>query len=81
MKIYTAATFSEQKRIRANKERLIQLGHSVLSTWLEEQIKPAGMLQEQFDKKMAANRAPNGAYLRNNSSSKLIIASTVPGSP
>lgn len=54
MKIYTAATFSEQKRIRANKERLIRLGHSVLSTWLEEQIKPAGMLQEQFDKKMAA---------------------------
>lgn len=53
MKIYTAATFSEQKRIRAYKERLIQLGHSVLSSWLEEQVKPDGMTEEQFFRKMA----------------------------
>ena len=54
MKIYTAATFSEQARIRQHKEKLIQLGHSVLSSGLEEQIKPSGMTQEQFDRKMAA---------------------------
>src|SRR5258708_32865719 len=54
MKIYTAATFSEQKRIRAHKETLIQLGHNVLSTWLEEQVKPGGMTDEQFGRKMAA---------------------------
>lgn len=54
MRIYTAATFSEQQRIRGHKERLIQLGHNVMATWLEEQIKPVGMTQEQFDKKMAA---------------------------
>jgi nucleoside 2-deoxyribosyltransferase len=54
MKIYTAATFSEQNRIRHNKERLFQLGHSVISTWLEEQIKPEGMTDEQFGRKMAA---------------------------
>lgn len=54
MKIYTAATFSEQKRIRESKEKLIQLGHSVLSTWLEEQVKPTGMTDEQFGRKMAA---------------------------
>lgn len=54
MKIYTAATFVEQKRIREKKEKLIQLGHSVLSTWLEEQVKPVGMNDEQFNRKMAA---------------------------
>ena len=53
MKIYTAATFSQQQRIRQNKEQLLKLGHSVLSTWLEEQIKPEGMTEEQFGKKMA----------------------------
>ena len=54
MKIYTAASFSEQNRIRQYKEPLFHLGHSVLSTWLDEQVKPAGMSDEQFGKKMAA---------------------------
>ena len=54
MKIYTAATFTEQKRIRGHKETLFQLGHSVVSTWLEEQVKPTGMTDEQFRRKMAA---------------------------
>lgn len=54
MKIYTAATFTEQQRIRGHKESLFKLGHSVLSTWLEEQIKPTGMTDEQFRRKMAA---------------------------
>lgn len=53
MKIYTAATFSEQQRIRHHKEQLIQLGHAVLSTWLEEQVRPDGMSEEQFERKMA----------------------------
>jgi nucleoside 2-deoxyribosyltransferase len=53
IKIYTAATFQEQERIRHNKETLIKLGHSVLSTWLEEQIKPVGMTDEEFGRKMA----------------------------
>lgn len=53
MKIYTAATFSEQKRIRAHKETLVQLGHSVTASWLEEQVKPNGMTDEQFGRKMA----------------------------
>lgn len=53
MKIYTAATFSQQDRIRHMKEQLFKQGHSVLSTWLNEQIKPDGMTDEQFGKKMA----------------------------
>jgi len=54
MRIYTAATFSEQERIRQYKETLFRLGHSVLSSWLEEQIRPEGMTDEQFGRKMAA---------------------------
>mgnify|MGYP001612765823 CR=1 FL=1 len=54
IKIYTAASFSEQTRIRQYKEPLFHLGHSVLSTWLDEQVKPEGMSDEQFGKKMAA---------------------------
>lgn len=53
MKIYTAASFVEQKRIREMKEQLIQQGHTVLSTWLEEAVRPDGMSEEQFETKMA----------------------------
>ena len=35
------------------KETLIQLGHSVLSTWLEEAVKPEGISESQFERKMA----------------------------
>lgn len=54
MKIYTAASFTEQGRIRQFKEPLFKMGHSVIATWLEEQVKPAGMTDEQFGRKMAA---------------------------
>lgn len=54
MKIYLAASFSEQKRIREQKEKLIQLGYTVLSSWLEEQVRPEGMTDEIFGRKMAA---------------------------
>lgn len=55
MKIYTAATFAEQARIRHNKETLLQLGHTITSTWLEESlfVRPDGMLEETFERKMA----------------------------
>lgn len=54
MKIYTAATFSEQKRIRGHKEHLIELGHQITASWLEEPpIKPEGMTEEIFERKMA----------------------------
>jgi len=53
LKVYTAATFSEQNRIRQHKETLFQLGHSVISTWLNEQVRPDGISDEQFGKKMA----------------------------
>jgi len=53
MKIYTAATFSEQKRIRAMKEQLVQMGHNVLSTWLDEVVRPDGIDEVEFERKMA----------------------------
>lgn len=54
MKIYTAASFVEQQRIRAMKETLIQMGHTVVATWLEEAVRPDGISEEQFERKMAA---------------------------
>ena len=55
MRIYTAATFAEQARIRGHKEILLQLGHTVTSTWLEESlyVRPEGMPEETFERKMA----------------------------
>lgn len=54
MKCYLAATFAEQARIRGMKERMIQAGHSVTSSWLEEApTRPDGMSEEVFEKKMA----------------------------
>ncbi len=55
MKIYTAATFAEQARIRAHKEQLLQLGHTITATWLEESlfVRPEGMPEETFERKMA----------------------------
>lgn len=55
MKCYTAATFAEQARIRGHKEQLIQLGHTITSTWLEESlfVRPEGMQEETFERKMA----------------------------
>ena len=54
MRIYLAATFKNQSRIRQMRDKLFILGHNVLSTWLNEQIKPNGMTEEQFGRKMAA---------------------------
>ena len=55
MKCYTAATFAEQARIRGHKEILIQLGHTITSSWLEESlyVRPDGMPEETFERKMA----------------------------
>lgn len=53
IKIYTAASFGEQMRMRNNRDELFKLGHSVLSTWLNEQVRPGGMNDIQFGIKMA----------------------------
>lgn len=53
IRIYCAATFSEQDRIRQYKEKLFKMGHVVISSWLDEQIKPVGMTEKQFAVKMA----------------------------
>lgn len=35
------------------KEALVQQGHQVLSSWLEEVVKPDGMSERDFERKMA----------------------------
>ena len=53
MKIYLAASFTERKRIRIQREKLADLGHQVISSWLEEPPKPAHMDIDSYERKMA----------------------------
>jgi nucleoside 2-deoxyribosyltransferase len=53
MKIYLAATFSEQARMRKYRDKLFLMGHNVLSTWLNEIVKPDNQTSAQFGLKMA----------------------------
>lgn len=53
MKIYTAAKFARRVHIRPYRDQLWALGHQVVSTWLDEIAKPAGMDQGTFDRKLA----------------------------
>jgi len=64
MRIYTAATFTEQQRIRQHKEQLIQLGHTVVSSWLEEQVHPDGMSEEIFERKNGYEGFTRGSQCR-----------------
>ena len=53
MKIYLAASFQAQRRIRPLRDKLFSMGHTVISSWLEENMVPAGMSQEIFDRQLA----------------------------
>ena len=53
MKIYLAGQFESQKRIRKEAHKVWALGHDVVSSWLNEVIKPANMPHREFMKKLA----------------------------
>jgi hypothetical protein len=53
MKIYLAAQFESCKRIRPQSHRIWELGHEVVSTWLDEVQKPPSMAHDVFMKKLA----------------------------
>jgi len=52
-KIYVAARFRDRKRLRAVRERIWKAGHVVVSTWLDEIIKPEWLTKDQWFKKLA----------------------------
>ena len=53
MKIYIAASFVSRERLRPIRDELWNLGHEVVSSWLDEVAKPAPMTDKEFYKKLA----------------------------
>ena len=53
MRIYIAASFVAQHRLRPIRDRLLSLGHDVVSSWLDEAAKPEHLTQARFDKHLA----------------------------
>ena len=54
MRIYVAASFTAQRRLRVIREHLFQQGHMICGTWLDEVTKPEVLSKEQFDKRLAS---------------------------
>jgi hypothetical protein len=53
MKIYIAARFETRGNLRPYRDQLWELGHEVVSTWLDEVKQPPTMSQDIFWKKLA----------------------------
>ena len=52
MKIYLAGSFTSRFDLRPIRDRLWELGHDVVSTWLDESIPTPGMTRETFERKL-----------------------------
>ena len=52
MKIYLAASFANRAVLRPIRDKLWEMGHDVVSTWLDESVPPPGMLQPTFERKL-----------------------------
>ena len=53
MKIYIAGFFDTRERLRPVRDKMWQMGHQVLSHWLDEVSKPEGMEEEVWWRKLA----------------------------
>lgn len=53
MKVYLAGSFQSQKRLRPLRDKLWEMGHEVIGTWLDECAKPEEMTPAIFDKQLA----------------------------
>lgn len=53
MKIYLAGFFDTRARLRPIRDAIWQIGHEVVSTWLDEVAIPSNMTQEIWYKKLA----------------------------
>ena len=52
MKIYLAASFAARQRVRPIRDRLWEMGHDVVSTWLDESVPLPGMSRATFERKL-----------------------------
>jgi len=53
MKIYLSASFTDRLKMRPIRDKIWSLGHNVLSTWLDETVKPDFLDQFEWKKKLA----------------------------
>lgn len=53
MKVYLAARFEHRETLRPVRDSLWKMGHEVVSSWIDETMKPAEMSQSTFWKKLA----------------------------
>lgn len=53
MKIYIAASFVSRNRLRPMRDKLWEMGHEVVSSWLDEVAQPANLSKSEFYKKLA----------------------------
>lgn len=53
MKVYIAGTFANRNKLRPVRNQLWEMGHQVVSSWLDETSKPAFMTAEEYQRKLA----------------------------
>lgn len=53
MRIYIAGSFQAQRRLRPIRDKLWQMGHEVISSWLDECAMPPSMTKDEFYKQLA----------------------------
>ena len=53
MKVYLACRFEERKKLRPVRDALWELGHEVVSTWIDEVKRSEQMSEDVFYKKLA----------------------------
>lgn len=53
MRVYMAGKFETREALRPIRDRLWNLGHEVVSTWLDEAKRPSGMDEATFNRKLA----------------------------
>ncbi|MGH7184919.1 MAG: hypothetical protein ACREIB_01400 [Pseudomonadota bacterium] len=53
MKVYVSGTFTAQVRLRVMADRLRQMGHDVVGTWLYEAAKPATLNNDEWNAALA----------------------------
>ena len=53
MKVYIASRFTDRKRLRVIADKIWNLGHEVVASWLGEVTKAHGISHEEFWRKLA----------------------------
>ncbi|MEK6879825.1 MAG: hypothetical protein AABY22_09475 [Nanoarchaeota archaeon] len=53
MKVYISASFTNRLKMRPVRDRLWALGHTVVSSWIDETVKPDFLTSHEWGRKLA----------------------------